>query len=304
MNNKDNGGRVKLKDGFSGERSLVLPKVVVDQVKNDPLISALYVTDIGYYPHAMYHFRERQEPIGTYVFIYCVDGRGGVTINGRTHDIVANQYVVLPPDEPHSYHANNTDPWTIYWIHFSGYLAERYAQGADFPRTVDLSADSRIHTRINLFEEIFKTLSSGIGIENMGYATSLLHHYLGSLRFISQYRSAATQSGKGRIDSVDSALHYLAENIEHSVTLRQLADFVGMSATHLGVLFRLRTGHSPMSYFNLLKITEVCRLLDTTDMKLNQLCYKVGFSDPYYLSRLFHKVMGISPSAYRCRSRR
>ena len=62
---------VKLKDGFTGERALVLPRIIVDKMEEDPLTSMLHITDIGYYPKAKHHFRERKEPINQYVFIYC-----------------------------------------------------------------------------------------------------------------------------------------------------------------------------------------------------------------------------------------
>ena len=65
---------VKLKDGFTGERALVLPRMIVDRMEEDPLTSMLHITDIGYYPKAKHHFRERKEPINQYVFIYCIDG--------------------------------------------------------------------------------------------------------------------------------------------------------------------------------------------------------------------------------------
>ena len=67
---------VKLKNGFTGERALVLPRMIVDKLEEDPLTSMLHITDIGYYPKAKHHFRERKEPINQYVFIYCIDGAG------------------------------------------------------------------------------------------------------------------------------------------------------------------------------------------------------------------------------------
>ena len=293
---------MKIKDGFVGERSIVIPKMVLDHTTGHPLLSALYITDIGYYPRASHHFRERSEPISQYVFIYCVEGRGQFTLGGATREVAENQYFILPPGLPHAYRAHPDDPWTIYWIHFSGSLAPMYADGATLPRSVDLNADSRIHTRINLFEEIFNTLSAGLSIDNLGFATSLLHHYLGSLRFISQYRRAnRTTDERAVLDPVDAAIHYMTENIEHRLQIEQIARYVGLSASHLSALFRQRTGHAPLSYFNLLKITEACRLLDDTSMKLNQICHKVGIADPYYFSRLFSRVMGISPRAYRKR---
>ena len=65
------------------------------------------------------------------------------------------------------------------------------------------------------------------------------------------------------------------------------------------MLFKKQTGHSPLTYFNLLKMQQACLLLDTTDMKINQICYKIGIEDTYYFSRLFSKIMGMSPREYR-----
>ena len=67
---------IKRKDGFSGERVLVLPQPIIREMEEDPISSILHITDIGYYPKAWHHFRERQEPITQFVFIYCIEGSG------------------------------------------------------------------------------------------------------------------------------------------------------------------------------------------------------------------------------------
>ena len=41
---------IKRKDGFNGERALVLPLSVVQEMEKDALSSVLHITDIGYYP--------------------------------------------------------------------------------------------------------------------------------------------------------------------------------------------------------------------------------------------------------------
>ncbi len=107
---------VKLKDGFTGERALVLPRIIVDKMEEDPLTSMLHITDIGYYPKAKYHFRERKEPINQYVFIYCIDGAGWYRIGNQEYTVSANQYFILPAGVPHAYASDKSSPWTIYWI--------------------------------------------------------------------------------------------------------------------------------------------------------------------------------------------
>ncbi|MGN1265840.1 MAG: AraC family transcriptional regulator [Muribaculaceae bacterium] len=287
----------RIKSGFTGERSLVLPKLVTDIMLADPLTSVLYITDIGYYPKARNHYRERTEPIDQYVFIYCIDGHGSYEVAGNRHNIEANQYFILPAGLPHRYEADAENPWTIYWIHFKGKLAKYYAQDAIEPHSINPGVHSRISNRINMFEELFVTLNASYSIENLRYAMTLFHHYLGSLRFVQQYR----QVGDNRecMSTVDAAIHYMKENIERHLTLQDIAQYLGYSPSHFSMQFKASTGHSPLAYFNLLKIQEACRLLDHTSMKLNQVCYKLGIDDPYYFSRLFKKIMGMSPRAYR-----
>ena len=136
---------MKQKDGFSGERSIVLPRMIIDIEREDPLVSSLYVTDIGYYPHADGHFRERKEPIGQNVLIYCADGAGWYRVGKHEFTVAANQFFILPAGLPHSYGADAENPWTIYWVHFTGSHSAVYVQGAGCPQDVRPGVHSRIN---------------------------------------------------------------------------------------------------------------------------------------------------------------
>lgn len=295
-------GNIKIKNGFKGERSLIMPEMILKLAQEDPVLKNLHITDIGYYPHATYHYRERTSPIDQYVLIYCVKGSGRYSVNGKQYEVKANQYFILPAMTPHAYASNNDDPWTIYWIHFRGNLARYYADGTEAPITVTSNISSRIADRNEIFEDIFLTLSDGYTIENLRYTTSLLHFYLGSLRYLPLYRKfhkRAIENEEQTHAITNAALKYMEENIERQITLQDLAQYTGYSASHFSAIFKSNTGHSPLSYFNILKIKKACELLDTTDMKINQISCKVGIDDSYYFSRLFTKTIGISPKKYR-----
>ncbi len=78
----------------------------------------------------------------------------------------------------------------IYWVHFRGIAAPAYAEGASTPQTINVTMNSRIGDRINIFEEMLTTLHFGEGIEDLRYATSLLCHFLASMRYLGQFRRA------------------------------------------------------------------------------------------------------------------
>jgi len=280
------------KDGFQGEWSVVLPPMVVEMSKKDELVSSLFVTDIGYYPNATHHYRERKQAIDQYVLIYCVDGSGWYQLGGQEYPVTKNQFFILPAGEPHIYGANES--WTIYWVHFGGLHAAIFAEGMQKPQRINVALNSRIRDRINIFEELLSTLHAGQGIEDLRYASSLLHHFLASMRYLGQFRRA-----EGASDTVEAAIHYMQENIENRIALQDVLSYIGYSQSHFSSLFRKRTGESPIAYFNRLKIEYACKLLKETDLRINQICFKIGIEDSFYFSRLFSKAIGMSPTKYR-----
>ncbi len=292
---------MKIKDGFKGERCIVLPQTVIRTIEEDPVASSVFITDIGYYPKAKYHYRKREKAIEEYVFIYCVDGRGWYSVSGRRFGVGRDQYFILPAGMVHEYGSDDSDPWTIYWIHFRGSLARFYAEDNLAPLDVKPNKESRINNRISLFEEVFHTLNRSYAIENLRYAMATFQHYLASLRYLQQYRDAVVNPDAK--DTVNMAMHYFEENIERHVTLKGVSEFVGISPSRLSALFKQKIGYSPLNYFILLKIKKACEILDATEMKINQVSLKLGFEDPYYFSRQFSNVMGMSPKAYRSRSK-
>lgn len=288
---------IRQKSGFMGERSIVLSPMVVEMEESDPLVSNLYLTDIGYYPHATHHYRNRQDAIDQYVLIYCVDGSGWYRIGDKEYKVRKNQFFILPAGKPHTYGADEGDGWSIYWIHFRGGLAGLYADGANKPQEIKITTTSRVSERHNIFEEIFHTLEQSQNLEHLRYSSSLLHHYLASMRYLEQYRQAVSN---GETDNVvDAAIHYMKENIENRISIKDVVKYIGYSSTRFLTLFKKQTGCTPLNYFNQLKIERSCKLLKETDMKINQICYKIGIEDSLYFSRLFSKTMGMSPREYR-----
>lgn len=291
-----------MKEGFKGQRQVLLPQIAMQIIEHDKRLSLLHVTAIGYYPKAKYHKVTRPNGVEQFILIYCTDGAGWYVSNGQRYEVSTNDVFILPPCCAHSYGADSHNPWTIYWIHFGGSVADEYAKGFLTPRSIDPGIKSRITVRNKCFEEIYSIMERGPELSNMQYVSSLLHVYLGSFQNLISFRNAAlplNDGSHGMFDIADGLIHYMEENINRKMTKQDFAHYCGYSISQMSHLFKEKTGYAVMTYFTMLRIKKACTLLKGTDYKIGQICFLVGYSDQLYFSRMFAQYMGMSPTQYR-----
>ncbi len=287
---------MRKREGFSDQIMFVLPDREVHWLKYNDITSGLYFTDIGYYPTARYHYRERNLGAMQNILMLCVDGKGWVEIENERHTLTKNQYLIIASGTPHKYGANLNVPWTIYWIHFAGALSGQYV--SDFNAIISLpeSPNERLEARISLFKEIFRNLERGYSTQNLEYSCICLRQILGSFKYLSQFRRINEHINP---DVATTAIKFMKDNIDRKVYLKEIAAHCGLSVSHFSLLFKQKMHHAPLDYLNHLRIQLACRLLDFSSLKVKEVASRVGFTDVLYFSKVFRKVMGHPPSVYR-----
>jgi AraC family transcriptional regulator len=83
------------------------------------------------------------------------------------------------------------------------------------------------------------------------------------------------------------------------LSLQVLANESGYSRVHFVRMFRAATGYSPHNYLLSLKLERVRELLKKPSMSLIDIALDCGFASHSHMSRIFHKNVGVTPSAYR-----
>ena len=290
-------GATRKREGFKGQRAIVIPpKILTRHFDNHPIVKQLYVTDIGYYPNALYHYRKRIHGANQYILIYCVKGNGWAIIADKKYNMSAGDFVLLPANTPHEYGADEQTPWTIYWMHFKGTNSSDFADMM-LKRMGDYVASiSFQEKRMQLFEEIYTSLERGYSIDNICYASLSLQYFLGSCSFDNNYLATHEKT-----DSISLCVNYLQKHIDKPLSLNDIASAVNLSVSHFASIFKKNTGFSIIEYFNHLKTQKACQYLQFTDLRINEIADRLGIEDPYYFSRMFTKIVGTSPNKYRSR---
>lgn len=292
----------KKRDGFNGEKLISLPEFLYRaKPEDDFFLNSLYISHIGYFPKAAGHYRNRPKGCTDNILIYCTDGKGWFSIDDEKHEVSANQFFIIPAtDQPLKYGSNADDPWTIYWVHFTGNKLNSLNQSLSIknmasPRTIPFDEH-----RIRLWEMIYNCLEKGYSDENLNYANLSLYFLIANFLF-PQKNMELSQARAEEIS--DKVIEYMKNNISLRLTITDIAAEFAYSASHFQNIFRTKTGISPIDYFIHLKIQRACQLLALSDLRIKEVAAAVGYSDPFYFSRLFHKLMGSSPQAYKNKNR-
>lgn len=88
-------------------------------------------------------------------------------------------------------------------------------------------------------------------------------------------------------------------DLTFDLSLKTLAQELNVSASYLSALFRRETGMSLTEYVNNCRVTQAKRLLLSSDLPIKDIALRCGLSDMYYFSRLFKRMTGTTPKAYR-----
>lgn len=101
---------------------------------------------------------------------------------------------------------------------------------------------------------------------------------------------------------MDTAITYFNTNYNRAINVEEYASSIGMSISWFIRSFKKYTGNTPIQFLTSLRMTNAQVLLETTSYSINEIASIVGYNNPLYFSRLFHKQKGCSPSEYRARN--
>lgn len=284
-------------EGFSGQKLVVLPPAVVAEARQHPLLAGLLPTDAGFFGQARGHRVERTGGAPGQVLILCLSGRGWFKLGaeGRPRPVVAGDALLLPADVAHAYGADDAEPWSIEWAHFTGseQAAWRAALGLGKGEAL-LSVGAGQAGEIRL-GRVHPYLQKGYGMPELLAAAAALRTSLVEL----VRRRSVAGSGEPARDAVARSIERLLERLDQPVQLAELAAAAGLSVSHYSLLFRTQTGYAPIDYFLRMRMQRAAQLLDTTALRVEEIGASLGYEDPNYFSRQFRRFVGRSPRAYR-----
>lgn len=98
---------------------------------------------------------------------------------------------------------------------------------------------------------------------------------------------------------VAAAQEWLDTHAAVACPVREAARRSGLSERGFARRFRAATGHAVLDYVQRLRIEQAKRRLERTDEAVEEVSWHVGYEDPAAFRRLFRRITGLTPGAYR-----
>jgi YesN/AraC family two-component response regulator len=111
------------------------------------------------------------------------------------------------------------------------------------------------------------------------------------------------KQGNKQFDSdMDYIKYYIDKNIDKKVEMEHIASIMGYSTKYMSRVFKQETGMKFNEYRLQRKIEKAKEFLETTDYRIKQIAYELGYENSESFVRIFKKRTGLSPAVYRKKS--
>ncbi len=104
---------------------------------------------------------------------------------------------------------------------------------------------------------------------------------------------------KGHSLLVRKIISAIDSDLTADLSLKSMADMLNVNASYLSTLFKKETGSTLTDYCNRKRVEHALFLLNSTTMQIQDIAQHCGISDVNYFTKIFKKVVGMTPREYR-----
>ncbi len=241
-----------------------------------------------------YYFDNTDRNMQGYLFQYTLKGHGFFETNHQLHRLDTGQafFVEVPDDEKYYCpHGLDVEGWQLLYIHFEGTAVKPYFDKI-VQKTGKIMKLERSSEVIQYLLKLHFDLRNGRKIHPFE-GSEIVFHFLSLLCRTAAYNHEQ-YSLKTRL-----AIEYMENDFASLDSINAIADKLGISLSHFTREFTKETGINPSKYLTNIRMQNAMNLLTNTDLSIQEIAIKCGFSCGNYFSKIFKKMRYISPNQFR-----
>jgi AraC-like DNA-binding protein len=229
------------------------------------------------------------------LFQYTIEGEGILEWQNRKERIgPGHAFLVEIPGEHQYYYEGEQGPWEFCFLLFRPNLIHPLWEQAKtvFGATPELPSAS---LPVRLLRDIFMEARSG-RITDAYLASSYVYQFVTEL---CRFAASGNRRQEGWPDKIKMAVAFIEAHYGSMVSLDELAEHLKLSKYHLLRTFTAMVGLTPNDYLNRVRIEHAMELLRQSEMSIEEIARRIGYSSGSYFIKVFKGLTGLTPGAFR-----
>lgn len=245
-------------------------------------------------------------------FIHVLSGSAQYRVGWRTYTLAPGDLLLIPPHVFTRSWNPTSMPMRFQAVHFDFFYSPRYARlpphgtGRPHPAahpTASLALTLNLPQKVKMAGErrlksIFDRIIREVMCQAPGYGLLAQAGLLELLAILLRAAAPLPQSTPEPPSSIQDTLRFLVQAYARPLRLSDLAKASGLSPAHFERRFKLALNCSPMAYLMRLRLQKAAELMRQAPRPVKEIASAVGFEDPYYFSKAFHRHTGMTPTQY------
>ncbi|WP_297771159.1 AraC family transcriptional regulator [uncultured Roseovarius sp.] len=212
----------------------------------------------------------------------CLGGEGRMLLDGRWRLHRAGMVTLAPAHVLHAFHAVPGKRWQYCWVRYTPQSPRSAIEGMT-PLVAQVDPKPLSDAILGLYHEV----NSSGDIAAAALWIDLIEHDV--KRYTEPLRNE---------ERLSKLWAEVTAELGRPWTLDQLAAIAGLSGEHLRRLCQTRLGRSPMQQLTCLRVQQAAQLLATTDTRVEDVAFAVGYQNPFAFSNAFKRMTGFRPSRF------
>lgn len=220
-------------------------------------------------------------------------GAGRLRFEGRHFTLTAGKTLLLTVPHDHRYWLPRDGEWKYFWLCLHGHEAIHICK--HLIETAGPVLDLKESTLGIAAHLVLDALGGNIATpaQASSRAYELITHLYDELE------EGVPRKVPERTADLEQAIGFCREHLSSPVGVSDLADAAGYSRSHFGRRFRESEGISPSEFLRNERMASAAQLLADTDLPIAEIAVRAGYPDPSYFTKVFRRVYGVPPKAFR-----
>lgn len=259
------------------------------QIRNYP--HGIEVQSLGYYPRKDHKIKR---VFGTFNFSFILSGRGFYRYQKKLYPLIAPAVITQEPGKEAEYGPDGY--WEEFYILFPSSVMEKMKERKIYSSAKPYWKIMNVEQTVYDIETVMRIIH-----EDSLYKADRIDHNVQGMILNSLNENHSIRDTPQQL-IVHSIYKMISLNCERDYNFDQLAREKGISPSSLRLAWKSIHEAPPGLTLIRLRMQKATRLLAETALPIQEIASKLGYNDPLYFSRQFHRMIGESPRDYRNRT--